>query len=216
MSDRVPDEPATSPVVALREAPTERQSEILEGASRLFADYGFHGASVRDISRHVGISHPGMLHHYETKDALLHAVIDQLEDHAQGALDRVDELAASPDAFLREISEIWHPAAPQLQLLAMLTTDAVSEDHPGRFRMARLRKVHERVLQQCFERFESDGCLREGVDPAFAGRALMDLVLGHAVREKTVRAMQGEGHGDAPLADLAQLIAAFTDRRQRD
>ncbi|MGO2586044.1 MAG: TetR/AcrR family transcriptional regulator, partial [Brachybacterium tyrofermentans] len=43
---------STTPGQARREA-------ILDGAAALFAERGYHGASLRDISRRVGISHPG-------------------------------------------------------------------------------------------------------------------------------------------------------------
>ena len=86
-----------------------RSDEILDGAAELFAEYGYHGSSLRDISHQVGISHPGMLHHFASKDALLGGVIDRLEAHAQAALDRVEELCTDPEVFVRALAEIWHP-----------------------------------------------------------------------------------------------------------
>lgn len=194
----------------------DRKDEILDSAAELFADYGYHGASLRDISRRAGISHPGMLHHFESKENLLGAVIDRLEDHAQEALDGVDRLAADPTALLNSLMDVWHPASHMMQLLAMLTTDAVSEDHPGRYRMSRLRRVHEHILEKCFARLAENGQLRTGIDPAFASRAFMDLVLGHAVREKTVRAMQEESHHDSPIQDLTKLLRAFLQPKTGD
>ena len=71
-----------------------RREAILDAASSLFAERGYHGASLRDISRRAGISHPGMLHHFASKDTLLGAVIDRLEDHAQGLLNSVESIQA--------------------------------------------------------------------------------------------------------------------------
>lgn len=186
-----------------------RDDEILHSAALLFADYGYHGASLRDIAAHADISHPGMLHHFENKEDLLNAVIDRLETHAQVALDRVDELANEPDALRNALLELWHPASRTIQLLAMLCTDAVSDDHPGRFRMSRLRRVHEHVLERCFEQLRDSAQLRSGIDPSFAGRATMDLILGHAIREKTIRVMQTEPHGDSPREDISRMLQAF-------
>jgi len=186
-----------------------RSDEILDGAAELFAEYGYHGSSLRDISHQVGISHPGMLHHFASKDALLGGVIDRLEAHAQAALDRVEELCTDPEVFVRALAEIWHPGSHSIQLLATLDADAVSDDHPGRFRMARLRRVHEHILEACFTRLGEDHMLREGVDPTFAARVMMALVLSHAVRENTVRVMQTESHDDAPVQDLMRLAGVL-------
>ena len=195
-----------------RLAPRDRREEIVDGAAEMFAEHGYHGASLRDISSHIGISHSGMLHHFESKDALLDGVIDRLEEHAQVALDRAEELAADRGALLRGLAEVWHPASLPIRLLATLDAESVSEDHHGRYRMARLRRVHEHILESCFSAFAERGLLREDADPAFAGRALLAVVLNLAVREKTVRPLQHRSHDDAPLKDLAvQVATSFRD-----
>lgn len=190
----------------------ERREEVLDGASEMFAEHGYDGASLRDIAAHVGISHPGMLHHFASKEILLNAVIDRLEAHAQDALDHIAEISAEPAALCRALSALWDPSSHQIQLLAILDADSVSRQHPGRFRMARLRRVHEHVLEQCFTRLGEQHFLRAGVTPPFASRALLSMVLSHAVREKTVRAMQQSDHNDYPLNDLRALTRLFLHR----
>lgn len=190
-------------------APHSRREEILDGAAEMFAEHGYHGSSLRDISGHIGISHSGMLHHFESKDALLDGVIDRLEEHAQIALNRIPELSTDRRALLRGLADIWHPASFPIRLLATLDAESVSEELHGRYRMARLRKVHEHVLESCFEGLAAHGLLREDAEPAFAGRALLAVVLNLAVREKTIRPLQHRSHDDAPLKDLAMQVDAF-------
>ena len=175
----------------------------------MFAEHGYHGASLRDISARIGISHSGMLHHFEAKDVLLDDVIDRLEDHTQSALERLDEFRSSREDLLRGLAEVLHPASLPILLLATLDAESVSEDHPGRYRVARLRKVHEHMLETCFTGLAERGPLREETDPAFAGRALLAVVLNLAVREKTVRPYQRPSRDDAPLADLARQVDAL-------
>lgn len=186
-----------------------RRDEILEGAARMFAEHGYFGASLRDISRHIGISHPGLMHHFESKSALLHAVVDGLESHAQRAVDQVEAMSSAPETLPQSLTTHWHPASLPVQLLTTLGAESVSGDHPGRFRMARLRRVHEHVLEQCFTEFDRQGRLRPGLNPAFAGRAMFGLVLSLAVREKTVRTMQNGHHDDAPIEELYRLARSF-------
>ncbi|ATG51649.1 TetR family transcriptional regulator [Brachybacterium vulturis] len=190
-------------------APRNRREEILDGAAEMFAEHGYHGSSLRDISSHIGLSHSGMLHHFESKDALLDGVIDRLEEHAQAALDRVPEFSTDRRSLLRGLTEVWHPASLPIRLMATLDAESVSEDLHGRYRMARLRRVHEHVLESCFSSFAAQGLLRENTEPAFAGRALLAVVLNLAVREKTVRPLQHRTDDDNPLNDLAMQVDAF-------
>lgn len=150
-----------------------------------------------------------MLHHFESKDALLDGVIDRLESHAQTVLDQVEELSTDPETMIRSLATHWHPSSLPVQLLTTLGAESVSGDHPGRFRMARLRRVHEHVLERCFDSLGRQGLLRRGLDPAFASRAMFGLVLSLAVREKTVRTMQAGQHDDAPLEELSRLARSF-------
>ena len=45
--------------------------EILHAASDLFAEHGYRGASLALIAERVGMSTPGLLHHFPTKEHLL-------------------------------------------------------------------------------------------------------------------------------------------------
>jgi len=193
-------------------APRSRREEILTGAAEMFAEHGYHGASLRDIARHIGISHPGMMHHFPSKDDLLHCVIDELEDCTQRIIDDVERMSTSPEALLEELAATWHEDALPVRLLAALAAESVSVDHPGHYRMARLRRVHENIFEQCFTAFDAQGLLRTGLDPGFAGRALLGLVLNLAIRERTVRTMQGAGHDDGPLQELARMMRSFLSR----
>lgn len=182
-----------------------RREEILDAASALFAERGYHGASLRDISRRVGISHPGMLHHFPSKDALLAAVIDRLEAHAQGLLDSVTALQSSPELLVAALTGPWDPRQHPMALLATLSAEIVNPDHPGRYRIARLRLVHENVLEQVLAGLAANGRLVAGSDPAFLSRTLFSLLLSLTVREHTVRELQSSGGAD-PVADVQEFV----------
>lgn len=167
-----------------------RREGILDAAEKLFREYGYHGASLRDISREAGISHPGMLHHFSSKNALLGGVVDRLEEHAQALLDRENEIAASLAALEAELEGEWSPRHPKVRLLATLSSESVSADHPARFRVARLRRVHEHLFEQILHAFSKRGALRDDVNPEFGARALVAMMLSLAVREETVRTLQ--------------------------
>ncbi|MFD5206205.1 TetR/AcrR family transcriptional regulator, partial [Streptomyces anulatus] len=57
-----------------------KRTEILDQAMTLFGEAGYRGASLRVIATRCGISHPGLLHHFPTKEALLLAVLQHRDD----------------------------------------------------------------------------------------------------------------------------------------
>ncbi|MDD2708017.1 MAG: TetR/AcrR family transcriptional regulator [Verrucomicrobiae bacterium] len=62
-----------------RNAPLTRKA-ILGAAEKLFAQNGFNGVSMRDLSRLSGISQPLIHHHFGTKEALYQAVKQRAMD----------------------------------------------------------------------------------------------------------------------------------------
>lgn len=186
-------------------AEPSRREMILDAASALFAERGYDGASLRDISRRVGISHPGMLHHFSSKDVLLGAVIDRMEAHAQGLLDSADSIASSPETLIAALGGPWDPRKHSMALLATLSAEIVDPGHPGRFRIARLRLVHEHVLERVFGGLGEQGRLVAGTSPKFLARSLFSLLLSLTVREHTVRELQKTSDAD-PIADVQEFV----------
>lgn len=72
----------------------DTRAEILSAALDLFAERGFHGTSLRDIARAVGIREGAVYHHFESKDALFEAVLSEGEREAAA---RCEELVAAVD-----------------------------------------------------------------------------------------------------------------------
>lgn len=58
--------------------PTDTRGRILAAATRLFAELGFNGASVRQICEAAGVSKPVVYYHFASRDGLLMAVLQNL------------------------------------------------------------------------------------------------------------------------------------------
>ncbi len=54
----------------------EARTRLVAAATRLFAEKGFYGASIRDIAREMGVAKATVLHHFPDKGTLYAAVLD--------------------------------------------------------------------------------------------------------------------------------------------
>ncbi len=79
------------------------KTRLLDAARRLFAQRGFEGASVRDITAEAGVNLAGVTYHYGSKEDLYHAV---LEDMVGPLNDRFAALAAAPGAPLDKVETL--------------------------------------------------------------------------------------------------------------
>lgn len=58
---------------------------ILSAAENVFARFGFRRASMGQIAEEAGLTRQALYHHYESKEALFRAVVEQLHEYAYGA-----------------------------------------------------------------------------------------------------------------------------------
>jgi AcrR family transcriptional regulator len=153
------------------------REEILDVAMQLFGQVGYRTASLREVASRVGISHPGLLHHFASKAVLLAAVLQRRDEVDDAAFEA--DLAAGHDyvdALVRVIER--NASRPGIvELFATLSAEATSPDHPAHaYFQERYRRVVDRGTAE-FERRRDTGELRPGLDPATASRltvAVMD------------------------------------------
>ncbi len=58
----------------------KRESDILEAATALFAEEGFHGTSTRKIAAAAGVSEGTLFNYFATKNVLLQGILDDFYD----------------------------------------------------------------------------------------------------------------------------------------
>jgi AcrR family transcriptional regulator len=99
--------------MALTDIPADTKSRIMQAASALFAERGFNGASLREITKLAGVNLAAVNYHFSSKQALIQAVIGHgIEAINAERLRLLDEAEAAPggptleavvDAFLRPL-----------------------------------------------------------------------------------------------------------------
>ncbi len=73
-------------------AKATRRAALLDAAARLFAERGFNGVSIEDLGSAVGVSGPAVYRHFNSKHAVLAALLTGV---SQDLLDGGQEVAAS-------------------------------------------------------------------------------------------------------------------------
>jgi AcrR family transcriptional regulator len=92
----------------------DRRAEILAEALELMAEHGYHGASLRDLAKRLGISQPSLYHYFASKDELVEQIIEAYSGrmfegtpHLTGPLEEAPALLR--DYVLRLYEDSSHP-----------------------------------------------------------------------------------------------------------
>ena len=82
-----------------------RRRQILDGARRCFAEFGYDGATVRRLEQAIGLSRGAIFHHFRDKDTLFfelaHEDAERMADVAsrEGLVQVMRDMLAAPEQF---------------------------------------------------------------------------------------------------------------------
>jgi AcrR family transcriptional regulator len=105
-----------------------RRAEIIKHATEAFSQRGYQASSLREIAAAVGMTQPGLTHHFGSKEELLTAVLaDKDRTYIKELAEESNEIVQR----LRGIVERNSARYELLRLFTVLTGEAVNPDHPA-------------------------------------------------------------------------------------
>jgi AcrR family transcriptional regulator len=106
------------------------RQRLLDAAETVFADKGYHGAAVDDITRVSDSSKGGFYFHFPNKEAIFLALIDSLTPRLEASIERAISAEPDPvaqlDAALRTVFETF---SSHRRLSKILLVEAVGLGH---------------------------------------------------------------------------------------
>ena len=137
---------------------SERRAAVVDTACQVFARHSYRGATTAEIAREAGITEPILYRHFDSKQALYFACIDEAWAHvrrvSEDAMEAEDDPRAWMAALARAFFEFGEQRSPVASLWLQALTESGDEPEVRRFLRRHLREVHdfvEGVLRRCQE-----------------------------------------------------------------
>jgi AcrR family transcriptional regulator len=158
------------------------RSQIVEEATALFGEVGYRSASLREIASRCGISHPGLLHHFPSKEQLLEAVL-QHRDTVDAAWLGLDT-GRGVETLGRLVALVARNAERRgiVELFATLSAEGTSVEHPAHPYFVERYRHAVAGIAGAYRDAHAEGALQDGVDPDTAARELVALMDGLQVQ----------------------------------
>jgi AcrR family transcriptional regulator len=158
---------------ALRARYDARRREVVATAARLFAERGYDGTSMSELTEATGLAAGGLYHYIEGKDDLLIAICDELLEPLLAQAREIVGEGAEPVTQLRRLVGAWvaHVVEHRDHMLVFTQERQAIEGEPRWRRVRSQRKAFEKILDEVLARGEADGSM------TFADRRLSLLAL---------------------------------------
>ncbi len=152
----------------------DRKVRILAAAQRLLTQNGWRNTSLAQIAKEAGVSAAGLLHHFESKEQLLHAVVDARDAdddaHADRSGDLFEEIAQAGARVDR---------APELVgTYSVLLLENLMPDAPLHDRLLARQRAAIDIVADLIRQGQASGKYRSDFDPALKAVQIVSLVNG--------------------------------------
>jgi AcrR family transcriptional regulator len=170
------------------------RARIVDAAAQLMATRGVAATTLDDVRAASGTSKSQLYHHFEDKDALVHAVVKQ-----QG--EQTLELNARSLSRLNSMRglELWRNAVLQKVTirngaygceLGSLAAELSDVDEDARVMLASMFQTWEQLFIDGFERMQQSGILRDDAEPARLATAVIAALQGGYLLSQAAHAVE--------------------------
>lgn len=142
------------------------RGDVVAAAGRLFATRGYHGTSMRDLGKELGLLGSSLYSHVESKQDLLVDVVEEGSRLFETSAARATEHQGSASEILAAL--IWghvNVVLDNLDVARTFLNEARMLDVEHRTRVVEARDHYEETFRKVLRAGAADGSFRRDVDP---------------------------------------------------
>lgn len=152
----------------------DRRQRILAVAQRLLTRYGWRSTTLGQIAREAGVTPAGLLHHFESKEQLLHAVLEARDAHDEAhqydSSDLIEQVENVAERF-RRVPEL-------VGTYIVLLIENIDPDAPLHDRLLHRHQAAVEIITESIRRGQQEGRYRTDVDPAVKAVEIVAFING--------------------------------------
>ncbi|MGC7101468.1 TetR/AcrR family transcriptional regulator [Amycolatopsis lurida] len=152
----------------------DRRQRILAVAQRLLTSNGWRSTTLGQIAREAGVSPAGLLHHFESKEQLLHAVLEVRDRYDDEHRNNSDDLIEQ----VEYVAERFREAPQFVGMFVVLLVENLDPSAPLHGRLLLRYQVATKVIAEGIRRGQRAGRYRQDVDPVIKAGEILAFVYG--------------------------------------
>jgi AcrR family transcriptional regulator len=205
------------------EGPSTRE-KILDAAIDLFSQNGFHGTSVRDIARGVGIKESSIYNHFKGKDGILAAILEGYTSNMEGTVLTAEEIDERLDAVDHEdfwrrglASFVVQTGDPRIEKTSRIVSlEMFREERARDIAIQELFTRQQASVELIFTRMKLKGLIGD-IDPRDISLIYAYAMLGLSMEFSLLRSWRMEtGPVEEKMFRLMRFIAGVSEPRMED
>jgi AcrR family transcriptional regulator len=184
---------------------SKRRQEILDAAVELFAARGFRSTGIAELAQRVGLTPPGVLYYFGTKERLLREVVAERDRRAEVMQVAIPEGERRPALSFDAIAEALRATAPEptlLRLYNVLAAENLDDDDPLHDLFVARHAAGRDFWRSLLEAERVRGVIRDDMDVDAIATEILGTLIG----------LEVQWLADPGALDLHAAAASYLDR----
>lgn len=196
---QTPDMPQMEPT---RRRPAERKQELLEAASKVFSEKGFHGATTAEIAREAGVAEGTIFRYFKTKKDILISLIGTIAVDALTSILIRSEGKTDQELLLAFMENNIRFFRKNLDVIRLLLYEAqFHEDVRSRFVEEVATKING-IIETYIRKRVANGAFRSDINPQIAARAFLGMFASFVIWTDVFKMPAEESRSLETLVDI--------------
>jgi AcrR family transcriptional regulator len=156
-----------------------RRNQILDAATKVFAEKGFHRATIKDVAKAAGIADGTIYNYFENKTALILGLLERLNESEQRGVDFEQAIKGDIREWTRNYIKHRYETlnAQGFEMFRVLLSEVlVDEDLREPYAKQIIAPTYE-LAAKFFQQWADQGAIKQ-IDPALTMRILSATFLG--------------------------------------
>lgn len=155
----------------------DRKEQVLKAAARRFSERGYHGTSMQDLAKDLGILRGSIYAHIDSKEEILFEIVDSGATRFLERMTAVRDAGGTPaETVQRAIAAHITTVAEHLEASTVFLNDWRHLSPESRSIIESKRDQYERLVTQIIEEGVASGAFRRDLDVRFAALLVLSTV----------------------------------------
>ena len=156
-----------------------RRGQILDAATKIFAEKGFHRATIKDVAKAADIADGTIYNYFDNKTALMLGILDRLNETSQREEHFSQATKTTLSDWVHEYFRERHQAlgAQGFDLFQILLSEIMVNPELRDLYVEQVLQPTFDLAKRYFQKWMKEGSIKK-IDPALSMRAISGMFLG--------------------------------------
>ena len=145
---------------------SERQQQIIEESIKIIDEKGIQGLTIKNLSKAIGISEPGIYRHFESKTEILLSVLDSFKEMAimlSGLMETYEATAIEKiDFMFSKMLELFSETPSMVSVI--FSEEIFKNEEVLKNKIVEILNLHAQTLENIISKGQLEKNVREDID----------------------------------------------------